>query len=146
MKGDILPSHLAVNKYKLIFTGLPELHPTTIGSLEEEIDSVDLPDRTSASGGESRPVEFDITIPAHHHLEIAAMEAWYQQGQEPVDPAYLKLGTLVIESHVTGQIPRTQTLMDTWCFKRATPELDQDNEGEMAVYTYSLKTNRILPA
>jgi hypothetical protein len=146
MKGDIQPGHIATNDYELLFPTLPPLTPTSIGGLEEELDTVELPDRTKASGGDTRAVETDVAIPAHHHIEIAAMEKWYRECQDPVAPTYKKVGTLVIKSHVTGALPRTIALFGVFITKRATPDLEKGNEGEEVDYTYTLSIDRILPA
>lgn len=146
MKGDIQDGHLAVNNYELLVTGLPPITPTSIGGLEEELDTTELPDRTVASGGDTRATETDIAIPAHHHGEIAAMEAWFLEGQDPVTPTYKKVATLLIKSHVTGQVPRSFTMMGVFIKKRATPDLEKNSEGEEVDYTYTLSIDRLLPA
>lgn len=145
MKGDIQEAHIPVNKFQLLVAGLPPLTPITIGALEEELDVVELPDRTKASGGETRSVETDVAIPAHHHVEIAAMEAWYAECQDPVTPTYKKVATLLQESNVTGQVPRTFTMLGVFITKRMTADLDRNNEGEMLNYTYTLSIDRLLP-
>ncbi len=146
MKGDIQSSHIAANNYELLFPTLPRLTPVSIGGLEEELDTVELPDRTKASGGDTRAVETDIAIPAHHHIEIAAMEAWFREGQDPVTPTYKKVGSLVIKSHVTGALPRTFALFGVFVTKRATPDLEKGGDGEEVDYTYTLSIDRVLPA
>jgi hypothetical protein len=145
MKGDIQPGHIAVNHYELLVTGLPPLTPVSIGGLEEELDTVDLPDRTKATGGDTQPVETEIMIPAHHHIEIAAMEAWYQECKDPVTPTHKKVATLVLKSHVDGQVPRTFTWLGTMITGRSTPDLEKANEGEMASYTYSISIDELIP-
>lgn len=145
MKGDIQEGHIAVNNYQWLVTGLPPLTPVTFGALEEELDTVELPDRTMASGGDTRAIETDVGIPAHHHGEILAMEAWFLECQDPVTPTHKKIATLLIKSHQTGQVARSFTQMGVFIKKRATPDLEKINEGEMAVYVYTISIDRMLP-
>lgn len=144
MKGDIKADHIPVNKYKLLIIGLPAITPTEISGMEDELESVDLPDRTSASGGNRKPTEFTMMIPAHHTVEIAACEIWFKQGQEPVSPLYKKVGILQMFS-LSGQITRSRSIIGAHITKRVDPDLEMANEGEMAVIEYTVKVNDILP-
>lgn len=145
MKHVLQPDHIPTNKYVLSVAGLPPITFTSIGALEEEIDKVDLPDRTAASGGRTKPVEFDVKVPAHHEVEVAAMETWYEEGQDPVAPSYKKTATLNMIS-ISGAVQYVVTLIGCYCFKRATPELEMNSDGEMVEITYSLCTDQILRA
>ena len=140
MKHVLLPDHMPVNKYELAVAGIPTITFTTVGALEEELDKIDLPDRTAASGGRAKPVEFDVKVPMHHVEEIAAMEAWYEEGQDPVSPGYQKTGALSNLS-LSGLSRFMTTLYKLWVFKRATPELDMNNDGDMAEKTYTMCAN-----
>ena len=144
MKGAILPDHIPINKYKLIIPGLPPLTPTEIGGLEDELQTVDLPDRTKATGGNRGTVEFSISIPAHHLIERAAMEIWFQEGQDPVLPTYKKAGTLIITS-LSGSQFASYTLPGLFIMKRATPDLELANEGEMMSIEYTMSSDDVIP-
>ena len=102
MKGDVQPDHIPVNKYQLIVVGLPPLYFHQISGIEEELERTTLPDRTSASGGNTGPVEFTVMHPMHHAIEEAALEAWFQEGQDPVSPTYKKPATLIHLSNSGG--------------------------------------------
>lgn len=145
MKHVLQPDHIATNKYVLAMTGLPPITFTSVGALEEEIDKVDLPDRTSASGGRTKPVEFDVKVPAHHKVEVEAMENWYEEGQDPVAVSYKKTGTLSFIS-ISGAQQYVVTLVGVWNYKRATPEGEMNGDGEMAEITYTLCTDQVLKA
>ena len=95
MKGAIKPNHIPTSNFDLIVAGFIPLTITRMDGIEEELETVDLPDRTVASGGHTKPVEFMIAIPMHHRVEQAAMEAWYRQSKDPVDAAYKKAATLL---------------------------------------------------
>jgi len=140
MKGAIQPDHIGVNKYELIVIGLPPLTFTAVSGIERELQTVDLPDRTTASGGGTNPVEFTADLPAHHIIQQAAMEAWFVEGQDPVSPTYKKVGTLVLKSG-SGLVLRPFPLLGLYVSKRATPDLEMANEGELAIITWTLKAD-----
>jgi hypothetical protein len=144
MKGAIKPDHIPVNKYQLIVLGLPPLTPTEVSGVEDELQTVDLPDRTVASGGNRASTEFTMKIPAHHSVEVAACEIWYREGQEPVVPSYKKAVTLIIRS-LSGAVSRTKAYVGCFISKRVEPDLEMENEGEMAVYEYTVKVDDVLP-
>jgi len=145
MKGAIRPNHIPKNKGKLIVAGLPPLTLTTIGDIDEELETVDLPDKTTASGGQRKALEFTATLPMHHDVEVAAVEAWYVQGQDPVHPLYKKVGTLVYERVGFG-VPRSYTLMGLYISKRKIPGAEMANEGEMQELELTFKADQVIPA
>lgn len=146
MKGSILPNHIPVNKYQFIVPGLPPLTPTTFSGIEEEIQTIDLPDRTKASGGNTASSEATMMIPMHHSIEIAAMEAWFREGQDPVTPTYKKPATLIMESVGLIGPTRAYDLIGVWVCKRKLPDLEMKNDGDMAEAEYTLYIDQVLPA
>lgn len=144
MKGAIKNDHIALNKYEFIVLGLPPLTPVTIGGLEEELTTVDLPDKTKASGGTTNTVETEMELPMHHMIEQTAMELWYKQCQDPVSSGYKKDATLIHKS-ISGSTIKTYSLVGIFITGRATPDLEMDNAGEMANVTWSLSIDDILP-
>ncbi len=142
MKGAILPDHMPINKYQLIVEGLPPILFTAIGSIEDELQTVDLPDNTTASGGNKNPVEFPGSVPAHHP-EVYFLDAWFTEGQDPVSPTYKKIATLVLKSG-TGLNLKPYPLTGLYISKRATPDLEMENDGEMAVIEYTFKGDQII--
>ena len=144
MKGAIQPDHIKVNKYELIVLGLPPLVFTAISGIEDELQTTDLPDQTTASGGNKLPFEFTADLPAHHLVQQAAMEAWFIQGQDPISPTYKKIASLVLKSG-SGLVFRSFTLMGVYVSKRGTPDLEMENEGELAVITWTLKGDDMFP-
>ena len=144
MKGALQGDHIPLNKYQLIVLGMPELTFTEIGGLEEELETVDLPDRTVASGGQTKSVEFSASLPAHHLIQQAAMELWFKEAQDPVLSTYKKTGTLMLKS-ISGATLRTYSLLGLFVSKRATPDLEMANEGEMAVIEWTFKADQVLP-
>jgi len=135
MKFAIQPDHIPVNKYALLVAGLPPITLTSIGSFNEELDTVDLPDRTKATGGRTKPGDTELKLPMHHVVEAAAMDLWYSEGQDPVSPIYKKVATLNCLSN-TGIIIRTFTIIGLFLNSRQTPDLEMGNDGDMAELTY----------
>lgn len=144
MKGVLNSDHIPVNNYQLLILGMPPLTFTEISGIEEELEVAELPDRTVASGGNTKPVEFTGKIPMHHMAEQAAMELWFAQCQDPVLPGYKKPATLVHKS-ITGNVLRTYSMIGLFPTKRALPDLEMGNEGEMAGVTWSFRADDILP-
>lgn len=141
IKGVILPDYYPQNKATLTVVGIPvPLTITQISGLEDELDVAELPDRTNGSGGRKKQVEFDITIPAHHTVEVAAMEAWFKEGQDPVLPSYKKVGTLNINSQSNLRAGFI-SLVGMFVSKRAMPDFDMDNDGEHTGLTYTIKAD-----
>jgi hypothetical protein len=144
MKGEIQPDHIPVNKFQFRVAGLFDLAPVTCSGLEEELNVVDLPDRTRASGGQKNPTEFEIGIPMHHTVQMAALELWLKESSDPVLPTYKKPCTLVFTS-ISGRGGRNYTLVGVFPRKRALPDLDKANDGEMAVAMWTMSVDYIIP-
>lgn len=145
MKGSIRPAHIPLNKYVLQVFGLPPLTPITVSGIEEELQAVDLPDRTRASGGHTGPVEFTIAIPMHHTIEMAAMEVWFRESQDPVLPTYKKPVTLIHQPIGPGAA-RVYQMIGVFPTSRALPDLDLANEGELAVVEWTLSADVVFPS
>lgn len=144
MKGAIQPDHIPLNKYSFIVAGLAPMTFTTVSGLEEELENVELPDRTAASGGNTKPIEFTATHPMHHLIEQAAMETWYLQSQDPVDPTYKKAGTIVMSS-LSGLVTKRYMVSGVFPCKRKTGDLDMNNEGELHQVEWTFKADQVIP-
>lgn len=144
MKGDILANHIPLNKFEFRVVGLVTLTTLSVSGIEEELEVAELPDRTVASTGERKPTEFDIAIPMHHDVEFGAMEVWYQESSDPVMPTYKKPCTL-IHKDTQGNAKRSFTLVGVFPKKRMLPDLDRTNEGEIAMVTYTMSCDDVVP-
>lgn len=148
LKGSIKPDHIPNNKFELMIVGavppIPPLTTITVSGIEQALKLVDLPDGTKATAGETDPIEFDVSIPAHHLLEEAAMELWYQEGKNPVSPGYKKGGVLVLKS-LTENTRRRYTLVGLFVTKRTLPDLEMGGDGEQVNSTWSMSADDILP-
>lgn len=144
LKNSLFPDHIPVNKFELIVVGAPgPMKFIKITGLERELETVSLPDRTTASGGNVKPVEFTATHPKHHVVEDTFLEAWLKESELAV-PSYKKAGSLLIQS-ISGLVTRSYTLLGLYPCKSATPDLDAENEGELFVTTWTFKADNIIP-
>lgn len=144
MKQTLLPDHIPVNNFDLIVVGAPVLQFVTFDGLEEELDTVDLPDRTKASGGNTKAIETTATHPMHHTIEDAYLELWFAEGQDPVIPTYKKAATLLNRS-ISRLNVRSFNCIGMFPSKRKTPDNDMANEGELAVKEWTFMIDRVLP-
>jgi hypothetical protein len=144
VKGVLQADHIPLNSFRLVIVGLPDLVLTGVSGLEEELDVTNLPDRTIASGGRTGPVEFDIMQPLHHTAEYLAMEAWFRESQDPAPPTYRKVGMLVLPS-LSQSRERSYTLVGLFPRRRALPDFEMDNEGELSVVTWGMACSQVLP-
>lgn len=131
LKNTIKPNHAPINKYELLVLGLPSILFTEVSGIEQEIQKVDLPDRTSASGGQTSPFEITAMLPLHHDTELAACESWYKEGQDPVTPTYKKTATMIYKS-IDNTVAKSYSLLGMWISKIKMPDTEMANEGEMA--------------
>lgn len=144
MKGLIKSAHISKNNFLLQVIGLPVIEFVQVDGLEEELETVELPDRTVASGGNTKAVEFTAQVPAHHDVAVLALEAWFKEAQDPVSPTYKKTGLLLMKN-IEGKVKRTYTLTGIFPKMRATDEVALDNEGEMALLTWTFSTDDVQP-
>lgn len=144
MKGVLAPDHIPKNKYQLLVRGLPPITFTAVSGLEEELETVDLPDRTAASGGNTKPIEFTARMPTHHATERVAMEAWFSECQDPVALSYKKIGTLVKLS-ISSLASVSYMLHGLFVCKRSTQDLEMENEGELDEIEWTFKADQITP-
>lgn len=142
LKGIILPDHMPLNNSKLIVPGLPTIIFTTISGLSDEIQNVDLPDRTNVSGGNDTPKEFTATTLLHHIVEQAALEEWHDAGKGDVLPTYKKSGTLLYVS-LSGLIVKPFLLLGLWIPSMKLPDADMANEGDAAIVEWTFKADEV---
>lgn len=144
VKGTIKPAHVPRNKITLLVVPMIPITIVALSGIEEELETVVLPDRTNASGGNTKPGEFTIRVPLHHTLEQIALEEWYGEAQDPVRPAYKRQGTLLFQN-ISGLVIRSFSLFGIFPSKRSLPDLEMANEGEEAEVTWTLKYDEITP-
>lgn len=144
MKGAILPGHAGQNRYKLQIVGARELVFTEVSGLESETTSVELPDRTQASGGEEMVGEITAQHPLHHKVERAYLEAWLKAGRDPVQPGYKRAATMTwIDIH--GNVAGVWSIANMWASKRVLPDGEMANDGEMTTIEWTFKHDSCVP-
>ena len=143
-KGTIKADHMPLNFYELVIAGMPTITFTEISGIEEELETVDLPDRTVASGGNTKATEFSGKNPMHHLVEQAALEGWLKEGQTPVSPTYKKVASLIHKS-ASETVLRTYSLIGLFVKKRKLPDLKLDEEGGMADVEWTFSVDDVLP-
>lgn len=143
MKQVLLPDHIAVNNFELIAIGAPPLRFITSDGLEEELDTTDLPDRTRASGGATKAIEWAMTHPKHHTVEDAFLEAWFTEAKLAL-PTYKKAVTLLIKS-ISSLNVRSYNIIDVFPMKRKTADLDINNEGDLNVTEWTFSGDLVIP-
>lgn len=142
LKGIIQADHIPVNKYQLLVVGVQTLTPIKISGIEEELETVDLPDRTKASGGQTKAGSFTVTFAEHHKAEIDALEKWYSDSTDPVSPTYKKPATLVQQS-ISNRQTRSWSVVGLFPMKRKLPDLEMKNDGDMAEIEYTFSFDDI---
>jgi len=140
MKGAVQQNHIPVNNYELKIQGQPVFLFTKISGLDQETESVDLPDRTVASGGNVKAFEITAESFEHHAVETDALEAWRQEGKDNVTRTYKKTGTL-IKRAIDGTVQSSRILTGVWVKKRKDADLDLANEGEPAMIEWTLSVD-----
>lgn len=144
MKQVLAPDHIPVNKYQLIVVpGPPKINFITIAGLEEELEVVDLPDRTKASGGNTKAIEFTATHSIHELPGDIYLEAWFKEA-EFATPTYKRGGTLLVTS-ISGLVTRSFNMIGLFPGKRKTADLEMANEGELNVKEWTFFCDRMIP-
>lgn len=144
VKGAIKEDHMPLSKYEVTVAGLPPLTFINVSGMENEIEAVTLPDRTVASGGQTKPGTFTAKVPLHHTIERKALEAWHLENKDPKSPTAKKVATFTAISG-TGTNAAAFTLLGVWPTKWGLPEFSMENEGEMATQEWSFSFDDILP-
>lgn len=145
IKGVLQENRVQDNKYALVVQpGVGMCTLTAVSGLEQEIDKAELPDRTARSGGRTKAIEFDVTQPMHHTLEVLAWELWWTMCSNSV-PGYLKLGLLTLFDD--RNIPVKKFILPKlWITKRKHSDNELDSEGKMGTITWTLSADDIRAA
>lgn len=143
LKGKIQENHIPINKFEMIISGMIPITLVTTDDIEEKLGVVDLPDRTKRSGGQTGAIEFSGKIPLHHDVQVAALEAWFAMGKDPVQLGYLKSGSLIW--YRNNGDPRTFELVNIWISGRTIPGGDMANDGDPAMLTFMFVCDEVTP-
>ena len=143
-KGTIKSDFIPRNKARLDVPGLNPIKFTSITGLEDELQVVDLPDKTRRSGGHRGPSEMVCMHPMHHQIEEVQLELWFTQSQDPVVPGYSRPAAITYMSE-SGNVLRIFTLIGVFPKKRKTADYEGENEGEMAQTEWTFNIDDIRP-
>lgn len=149
MKGEIKPNAIPSSSYLLKVVGLAPIVFTSIGALESELRTMELPDDTMVSTGRVKPGETEVVVPAHHDVDVVVMNLWFEEGQAPMSPVYKKSATLEFRpatydtSSAAGQAGvRRWLIKGAFVKKAATPEGDETSD-DMATQTFTLSYDAV---
>jgi hypothetical protein len=143
LRGKVNANHVPVNNFELAVSGETQTFWfTEISGIEFEIQAVDLPDRTKASGGNPLPQEFTAKMLMHHDAERKVLNEWLEAAIEPVTATYKKTATLTHKT-IAGANNAKYTITGLWIMKRKLPDLDRANEGEAAVIEWTFSADLI---
>ncbi len=146
LKGRVKPDHIPLNKYRFAVAGLGiELTALEVTGLEIELNTVELPDRTKASGGQVGTAEVTVKLPMHHEDEFKAMESWFKRCQDGVTIDY-KLPVTLTQPTNSGNAQVLWILTGVFPMKRVIADMAMENEGELATVEWTFSVDNIEPA
>ncbi len=140
-KGTIQQDHLPRNRFVLGVAGAPPLTAIAVTGLEQELETAELPDRTAVTGGNRGVFEIEVVMPAHHAVEQAFMESWWELALQPPFVAAYKLPVTLTEFSSTGLQVVSYLLQGVFPKKWAHTDHEMDNEGEDHRITWTLSVD-----
>lgn len=145
MKGTVQPNHIPINNFELLLIGTasPSFFFTEVSGVEQETETVEMPDRTMASGGNVKASEVTAKMLMHHTIELAALEIWRLEAIGNVTPTYKKIGNLIHRDNA-GSIKSTRTWLGIFPKKRKDPDNDVKNEGDPAEVEWTFSIDEVL--
>lgn len=144
IKNVIAPDELSLNKYKLLVSGIIPIFFTEVKGAKDEVEIATLPDQTVVSGGRSKVGNLTVKMPAHHLIELRAMEEWKEQAKDPTDPNYKKPCTLLFLSK-SNQLLKAWNIKGCFVNGEKPPDGDLKNAGDMAEVEFDLQYDEIKP-
>ena len=143
-KGAVLANHIPVNNFKMTVTGgNVDLLFITLTMPEFETETIDLPDRTQASGGNVLPGESVGSIMGHHNSEVDYLETWRKDGIGKVKTTYKRACTIA-EYGIDGKIVRSQGWKGVRIKKVKKTDRDLADPGAPAMYEYTFGIDELL--
>lgn len=141
-KGSIAPDGrtLRTNAGIVKLPGRGRVNAIKIGGWDEEIGTVDLPDFTSASAGDSEPFDLAITFAAQDTETNNWMNEWWLASKDQV-PGYKKIVTLMYPFDRSGNTGNIVNMHGCHVKKRGVPEVTMGPRGELLGKTWVLRVN-----
>lgn len=142
MKGRIKPDHIKVNEFELRIAGVLTLFPIEVTGIEKENPSIDLPDNTTAAGGNPKPIEFVVKVAAHHKDEVVYWNQWAEAAVGVQGPLYKRPVVYTMRSGTNKNL-LIANLEGVWVTKTKLPDGEMKNDGEIAIIEYTCKADDV---
>lgn len=143
IKGELSQGYIPINKFSMVVEGIASMTVIEVSGIEQELETVDLPDKTVATSGRAGTTEFSIKVPAHEDVTMAALDTWWKSCQGDVAMDYKKKATLSLLD--TFGLPKANwSISGMFPTKRALPELNAGSEGEMAMAEWTFKADDVV--
>lgn len=145
-KGALSAGYIPVNKFSLSVADVADLKVVEVSGIEQELETVELPDKTVVTSGRLGVTEFTIKMPAHESTAMDAMDTWWKMcyGTNATS-GYKKDATLLLLD-TYGGTKSSWTISGMFPTKRALPELNAASEGEMAMAEWTFKADDVQKA
>lgn len=143
MKGQIQAGAAYTSQFVLRFGDGPEMYVPRVGELMIELVTAERPDKTIGSTGQRGTVESDFDVPAHHLTDVAYCERKLREAEAGA------VGHKT--SGVLAQMGPGTTVVRSWALRgvlfksRSIPEHNAGDDGTMAVLTYGITIDDVVP-
>jgi hypothetical protein len=117
---------------------------TEVSEISEMMDLEEMPDKTVETSGQTKAVRFTAKVPAHHTVDIDALESWYKEGQDPVSALYKKSGNY-IQRAIDGRPIRIYSLLGCFIYGRSLDPMKMDDNGQLTTIEYFFSADDIIP-
>ena len=143
-KGSLSVGYIPNNKFTLSIPelGVGDLKIIEVSGIEQELETVELPDKTVATSGRAGIVEFTIKIPAHEDGAIAALDRWFMQCRGTVATDYKKDGTLALQN-TYGDAVSSWAISGMFPMKRTLPEMNAAGAGDLSMSEWAFKADDV---
>jgi hypothetical protein len=144
-KGELSVGYIPNNKFILSIPelGVGDLKIIEVSGIEQELETVELPDKTVATSGRAGIIEFTIKIPAHEDGSIAAINRWFMGCRGNVASDYKKDGTLTLQN-TFGTTVSSWTISGMFPTKRTLPELNSSGAGDLTMAEWAFKADDVV--
>jgi len=143
-KGELSAGYIPNNKFLLSVAGLgvSSLVIIEVSGIEQELETVELPDKTVATSGRAGIVEFTIKVPAHESNSIASLNGWFMSCRGSVSTDYKKDGTLALQN-TYGETVSSWSISGMFPMKRTLPEMNAAGAGDLSMSEWAFKADDV---
>lgn len=143
MKGAIQAGAAYTSQYLLRFSDGPEIYIPRVGEVAIELVVAERPDKTMGSTGQRGTVETDFDVPAHHQADVSYCERKLREAEAGAPGHKVQA--------VFAQLGPGNTVVRSWAWRgvlfrsRSIPEHSAGEDGTMAVLTYGITIDDVVP-